>query len=87
MLLDRGGASGYQPVHLIRDRVSGQQIQVKGSYEDVTLTLKARNLSETGTRELTKTDGTKFTVALGMIGLVEEIGETTRTRIGFWTEG
>lgn len=67
---------------------TGQQIMVKGSYEDVTLTLKPRNLSETGTRELTKIDGTKFTVSLGLIGMVEEIGEVkTGCKLGFVKEG
>lgn len=54
---------------------TGQRIEVKGSYEDVSLTLKPRNLSETGTREFTKANGKKFTVAIGAVVLTEELDE------------
>lgn len=63
---------------------TGRQVDVQGTYEDVTAYLAGRKLVEDdGRRTLTLTDGRKMTVATAGILAVEEAREVEKRTIGF----
>lgn len=62
---------------------NGRTVEVQGGYDEIVGTLRPRQLSETGTRELTLANGQRLTIAVTGVLAVEETTETTRRPIGF----
>ncbi len=65
---------------------TGKRLELRGTYEDITVALKARTLgAENGQREFIRADGRRVAINIGAIALVEEIAETAQKKhkIGF----